>query len=1232
MNDSGPLIVPVEVRAMVVNNANMNFIRGVMNYDQLRNFMSPSPPPFQNDAGNGFAGNPANQGVYLMWTLPEAMRHGQQNATGSVDFQLVPNRWLVIRLHRPTVAPNTLPAAEAPEVAAVVVQSDFLDATNGTSSFLDHTATQLTPTRIGKKISITSNAPWQEPAQAAPSFLKAVTESNPAFAAYQPFNQNVFSIFDDLVSQGIKSGTMSYFVLGWYSQSSADVLSGWQPGLEGKDFSDLLKELNWTVTGSDVKRTTSSLYHGGVFAVSWQQDGQPPASPKDGVVPQVAVGNTSVDGVVAFARAAFEKAPPETLTPQQAADLLEAFQYNMLPDLGLPGGEQMLEQKIRRQWFGSTPAGTTWTIVDAQTPTGEVPPPAPSETELANEATWLAALNTDQTSFDLAMRKLISVQRDLFELWWKKGAAFVYYQQSGFVDWPWTVTSSEQFDSAMAPLIAEAQSLFSQLSTFALHLPRVTETVLLSQAIINFANSKKLPPNRALKAVAAPRFWAPSEPVAVISHTAHLLKIEPDTALACRWPSELVSQLSVSPSQGGTTGPQFTISSAQLASFLPKIPWANLPSVSQDLFAEFFLLDPANASLVAAGASQKLTVEQLNAVSASMSPPKVDTGQAPAILASYPWVQAWQPVYLDWEIEWFPIPFQRDDGTPNWQFNGLDYDLVPSVAQPTTPATVLTGRAVLTPKPSFEFKSRLDQFISDYPGSPATKELQAIEDLIATVDDWDFLSQSLSGLHTQVASWNPVPTQNPDSTGLSGGGSLAELIGSQAKMPPHPTSYDSPRNSLVPPSTFEGMRGGQFYINRLTIVDAFGQTLEIVFAPTPPNQFPIGKNNEIFHPLLADGVAPTEPISKLEPLRFVQVPPRVLQPARLNFQFLPQVGDNPIVGWILPNHLDSGLSVYDANGISYGELTLGVDQSNRPVVDWLAAPNSPYPTLPDPAPDQGPLIGFLANLKTLGTRAFSDFLQSVDETLWTIDQLGNRGDAFLSVLIGRPLAIVAASLSFELEADPWRDPDWPYTFANPRPDPLFLKYKFPVRLGDLGYRQDGLIGYFLNGDYHNFNAMHLPEPGPKDPPLSGYLIQIKPGNYINLGFRAKGPGTPATLLMIMDPRAGVHAQCGLLPVKEVTLVPDWVDSALAKVAVTFRTGPVLVGTRQILPTGQANHITTLLLTSPAEQHGTWSWLESDGQGHWPETALTPVDSTANFPATPPTLREGLLKLTGGLDK
>src|SRR6185312_11883472 len=122
----------------------------------------------------------------------------------------------------------------------------------------------------------------------------------------------------------------------------------------------------------------------------------------------------------------------------------------------------------------------------------------------------------------------------------------------------------------------------------------------LNEAIDNFARSKNLPSTRVLKATAEPRFWTPVDPVVVISHTAHLLKMDPDDQLACRWPTELVTQLNVSASSGSTAGPNFTINSSQLATFLPVVNWTNLPGQSKALFQEFFLLDPANAPLVAA--------------------------------------------------------------------------------------------------------------------------------------------------------------------------------------------------------------------------------------------------------------------------------------------------------------------------------------------------------------------------------------------------------------------------------------------------------------------------------------------------------------------------------------------------------------------------------------------------------------------------------------------------------
>ena len=194
----------------------MNFLHAGMHYTAVAECETPAPGAFANDWGN-FA-EPQHQGIYVMWTLPKALR---RRPSESSDFPFVPNRWLVVRLLTPETTPDG-----PPEVTAWVVESDGIDAVNGASAYVDPTVTStLTPTMIGLRRQITPASPWQEPSTTPPYFLRAVAEANPAFAASQPFNENVFSVFDDLQNQGVPASTVSYYVVGWYSDPAADILA-----------------------------------------------------------------------------------------------------------------------------------------------------------------------------------------------------------------------------------------------------------------------------------------------------------------------------------------------------------------------------------------------------------------------------------------------------------------------------------------------------------------------------------------------------------------------------------------------------------------------------------------------------------------------------------------------------------------------------------------------------------------------------------------------------------------------------------------------------------------------------------------------------------------------------------------------------------------------------------------------------------------------------------------------
>jgi hypothetical protein len=1192
VSDPGPLIIPVAVDAMVVNGES-NFIRARMDYTKVSEGGDPSPAPFQQDQEN-FAGEPANHGVYVMWTLPMALRHGTHDEGGQLDFPWAPNRWGVVRVYRAS-------GGGTPLTSAWVVQSDALEQPDG-CPFLD--PRQSTPTQVllGHKQPISIDSPWQEPSSGSPPFLKAIAESNPAFAAYQPANQNVFSIHDDLATQGVGAGTLSYFVIGWYSDPDADVLAEW------KDFPELLRSLGWSAS-AQAEGTHTSVYSGAACGVQWEPTGPVPSSPMDNAQPTVAVGNTSADTVVGFAAAAVEaaKSPPGGLSPQQAADLLQAFQYNLLDLLGSAGAEQVLQERISAQWFGSRPAQTTWTIVDAEADPTAAPvlPEAPAE--LTKEASWLTLLNTTQGAFDEAASLLLTVRRRLVELLWKQLAAAAYYEQTA--SWPWGISGEDALHEELETVAGRARKLLDTLATLAPQLPIPTPGATLEKAISKYAEERGLPHTRVLKPQAGSRYWAAGDPTITIAGSMSGMSIDPAETLVTRWPGELATQLQLS--AAAAQGPSFSVSAVQLAPHVPAVPWSGLPVVSQALFDEFFLLDPDNASLLQSAAGQTLSTIQLEAAQRSMTPPQPSKGCgiAPGVTPRFPAPQPWEPLYCDWEVEWFEIPFQQRSGTANWAFDGSDYELESSFGEVSTPTPVL-GRSVVTPKPSFEFKARIDQFVADNPGGASAKQIQAIEGLLESVDGWDFLSQTLTGFATTLSLWSPSALQNPDASKRVFADSpytMADLVGDAIEVPPQ--SLQASGQGQPGRSPFQGIRAGQMMFKRLALVDRFGQTLEVVTSQT----------SDTFHPLRADGVMPEHTVLATEPNRFVQLPPRLLQPARLNFQFaIPSTSANPILGWVLPNHLDRGLSVYGTGGVAYGELRPAADTAGKSFVNWQQAPASPYPDLASLTKSEPQLGGFLTQLVAAGADSFAAFVAAVDETLWTVDPLGDRSDAYLSVLLGRPLALVAATMSMELESEVLCDPSWPYTFDPPAA--RLLEYSFPVRLGDIQYGQDGLLGYFLDGDYTHFNTVLTETSDP-------YLRPVGPGNWVDLKFAAQGPGSARSLALLMDPRAGVRAQCGLLPVKEVTLVPEWVDSSLGAMNVSFRTGPILAD-EPIAADGSSS----LAIPTPAERHGTWSWSEPMGGGKWTKgIALSPADAGAVFPSVAPTLREGAIELSGGLD-
>lgn len=1196
MATNNPLFVPMVVNAFAVNqnvlaDKGANICRLQFAYPFLNTYSSPAPKPFSG-------GNYPSTGVALFWDLPKILREGTESG-GSLDFPLVPNRWLVVRYNGPVTARTA---------TAWVVQSDFLgnsDPITGGSPYLQPNATTIQPTFVGQVVSLSN---WNEPNP--PSlFLTAVAPANTTFASYQPYCQNVFSLFDPL--DGVSSeDTLSYLVAGWYSNQSDDIVGSWQAS---GSFTRFLARAGWDLPeGSPDDTATWAMYHGMVWGLEWNLTGPAPSNVPNPADIRVAVGNTTVD---AFGALIAQQSGNDWID----AGLLQAFQHGMLSRLDNPDPQFELQQAIHQSWFSAHSGGYGWDIVDAQPDPSQTDPPTPiSPEERANEEQWLAELNQQQAAYDSAAVALADQQWNLYQVWWKYGNA----QGQGFTNPYPDGTSQQQFTDALDPtnpsslvsLVNAAQQNLQQMATT---IPTGSTQEELQAAIQAYAAQKQLPPTRQLKQVALRPTNQAVDPVVLMQGLGADAPLTPNEPLASRFLSQLVTGFTYG--SGNTS--EIVLSQVQSAIPVPANMSA-VPTEAQNLLDEFFFLDPTNATMVAEaalGTTDSTTVQEL---ATAMQGGANVIGVCPDIDLAV-WTQPWRPLVLMWDVLYYPINHD-DRGQDLWTFDGNDYTWNGVGHNPDAQPWEYQSLIFMTPQASFNFRAQVMKFIDEHPNADGLEEFY---DFVEQIDDWDFLSQSLVGMNQMMTLRDPRPNVSAslDPTQYYPGVTLASLVQSNADYVPYPGQPQPPPFESFPPSGFQNWRAGQFLIRRLWVMDRFGQTCEVVNSQTQAG----------FSPVLAPSLVPQHPVLRKEPARFIQLPPRLLQPARLNFDFLSASDDsdvlglepsvNPVCAWLLHNFIDESIVTYDNQGNALGAISTVTNDEDQEVVVWTASPGSAYATIADllNTPALVQLGQMLTELQSLGADAFRSLSKTLDEASWNISGSETTTDLGLTLLAGRPVAMVRARLQFLLEGAAVTDPSWRFTFSE-NPNPM-TNWRFNIRLGEAGQNSDGLIGYYASTgspaatDYSTLYAPNVPE-GLPDP---SYITPIGTGAAFALPFDG---ATTAILTLLMDPRSVVHATTGILPVISVAIPQTFVGQAFAQMDLMFTIGPVLTASvhAQDDPAPAA-----VVMPRPSVKNGTWAWQQFDGSA-WSTFDVTPATPTAQFSNVPPVLREGLLRLTGAM--
>jgi hypothetical protein len=1179
----GTLFVPIAVDVLVVNHlvAAQPFNRWRTDYDNLRLLKNPVPAPFES-----VAIEPPATGIHLHWALPDALTHGVQRDNGEIEFPHVPNRWLVARF-----GPPDLP------LKAWVLESDYLNPSDGTSPFLDPFAPagQFVNTQIGRSVPLDR---WQgEPSSTAPLFLKALGPGDVTFAAFAPGVENVFGFVDDGTLADGKTpltmpATLTYLVAGWYSDPTADPLHGWTTT---EEWQSLMDALRWSVARTPDTPPKQSAYHGLVYGVDWQDTRVPERIHLDArevsANVQVAVGNTAVDALVAYVARQFGAATPQRTRPVDMSRI-EAFASDLLPVLDQPDGEAQIDQLIRQAWFGATDGGTQWEIVSAQRQ--DLASPEAAAAIAPTQGAWLAQLNTQQQQLDQRQRALNAMQADLYGLWWKhrllQTGYTPQYPPDDFGSIAQQIAGALDTNQTSPPSFVNAVTTEqTQLTALAGSLPDPHDAV----SVGNFASSMLDSSSLVLKPAATPRFYHPNDPVVLIAGLGRAQKhgedgrYSDDGTMACRITGDTVVAITVKTSQATAT---ISATATAIAASIPIAANPSLPAAIRDLCVEAFFLDPGNAATIAARGLNSTDPATISAVADAITNQTGFDASPPLPFAAAQWRQAWSPLFLEWQVSWQPTMKQDDDGTwhfdaEGWQFDGRDYVWTGGYP-PVDAAKTFKGRTFLTPQVAFNFASRLKRSLD----ANADADLQALEDLLDRVDQWDFLSQTLSGLNAALVMRDVEQNVPPDA-------SVAALVGEQYHAVPDVGAGDVDTSFGGAPPFFFPIRAGMFRFQKLQIVDCFGQVVDLMQA----NGNTSG-NPDSFVPIRGDALSPAgSAVPAAGPL-MVQ-PPRIIQPARLDFRFISAESDDTeltaggtaVCGWLLPNHLDRAIGVYAANGDPLAEISLSEG------VDWQPAPNSSSPLSGPGDISNGHLRSLL--LSVSDPDAFTGFLRVIDETLCMANPLGGRADQNLSVLIGRPLALVRARLQLTLEADPLRDQSWGATFSRDSGD--LMTTTFEVRLGELQVQDDGLMGYFDEAAAV-FHAVHAPA----DMTPTPFITPIANGQYLPLRI-----GVPAFVTLLLDPLGSVHASTGILPAKTLTLPARWYADALAAMSVTFRVGPVLLRPGVVA------------MPRPAERKGAWSWIHRPDPGSWTEDPIVKATAGAQLADVPLAIAEGWMKLS-----
>jgi len=1148
-NNQIPLHVPVHVDALVVNNGVGRWKDLSLNIDLLNYYDS-------YKALGGYLEKDINddskvdtiyeKGIHLHWVLPKAFRHGNYNkVTDRLEFPLVPNRWLVIRTN------------DNMDIKAWVVQSDHENNSQSNCNYIkenvgsNNTPLSIHPLNIGVANDLNV---FTEPG--TPMFLTVMAPGNPDFAAAYMHSKNVFGFHDPMLGNDGKllptGVNYSYAVIGWFSDKNADPLA---KITTKTDLDALLKNYSWTLKDNgattDATVPTAMICHAVKQTVLWSDKPVNNVPSPGGVT--IGVGNSSAEALAALLKTGISG--NQLSVPGK---LLAAYQYKSLSDNGLgTDGSKPLKKQLHNRGFVSVDGGTYWTV-EPDTKSGEpstdediaFESTTPFDTELS---TLLQTLNKQQLDYDTQSNQLASKQEQLYALKYKR----LYFDSNnspsdGSAKW---ANVPAQLDAAIAALKNDIVALRNAVIALKSAINTKQDWPAgFSGAIVNtysalqakLADMKKkgtLPDNYAIKEVPKNKFFEPADPAIVINGLHPAEKFSTQSA-TCRTANTLVDTIF-------TQTQKLNIDKLLTDDIQKVIQDANAKSGLKldGIIKECLLFMPTIAKKAGAllnqyegdsedhtAAIQSLIEQWHDQTETAVFINLNNTAALPDKLSVELWKQPWTPLYMEWNIQWISTYADASNTLLNqsWAFgagdNTVDYALT---AAASGKPLQYTGRTILATDMGKKVKDLDDKIDAGTRG-----------DLFQTMQP---VSQTLSGFTDQlIMRYHGIqlPFFNSDLT-----------VDSDYTFIDQHYSW----SPIADTDNFFAIRSGMFKLNMLRVIDTYGQAIDLI--PSDNDMPAPDINNKRL--VNAAGL----PLRQVNNDYYFVLPPRIVQPARLRFNWVSgnntsritdaDPGTNPVCGWLLHNKLSNSISVFETQGAAIAEIVFigGEVQLQTP----LGANTG--------VQFNNAMLEKVVNYIKSSIGNFNAMLSTMDNTSRKVQSKASKQQLTMALPLGFPLAVATAQTSLELKELPAQQQGWTAPAAS------FANNRYTICIGDAGNTLDGLAGYFIDNDFTTF---HQPSG------VASTTNSIAASNNIDIALNEVH-----NMVLLLDPRSQFYISPGILPSATYELPQNAVMKPLQQIQLRFPVAPVITpATSLTIPLLQSKDVTWSFITVTGVQQQT----------------------------------------------